>query len=466
VSVRAGQAAGLWLLIAVAARCVPQPQHALPTSAAQAQVAHVFEEKPPAAEEPTVRGPATSDTIVAPSVSAALDRVRTARGLPPRSPIRTRWVTRSELGLHVRSQLLADDAVRMATALDALLFGLNVVPVDFDFVRDSVELTRGSLAGLYDPHSKELLIATDLDRDQTEDAVEHEIVHALQDQHFGIDDRLLPAPDGSDRANALQSLAEGDATCATSGALCAPSATRAPGEARPEVARLGLDPIDASAVLRRALMAPYADGVALVRWLLARGGWPLVNSVWTRPPETTEQVLHPDKLLAGEPAESVPVPFVPDPCFRAPPYRDVLGEQSLRVLLAEWLPGPEAASRAAGWAGDRLAVYQQARRFAVAWHVRYDTLAAAARGFGALRAGAELESHGVPGQQRRAPPNGESGASACCQERAQRGPLALVRDGRDIAVTIGPFVRNAEQSQSDGNCSAALAWARAVAGQK
>jgi hypothetical protein len=165
----------------------------------------------------------------------------------------------------------------------------------------------------------------------------------------------------------------------------------------------------------------------------------------------------------------VPVPAAPDARFGAPAYRDVMGEQALRVLLAEWLPGPEAASRAAGWGGDRLAFYQQGQRFAVAWHIRYDTPATAARGFRALCAAgsdAELGSSGAPEQRRRAPRSPISEASVCCQERVQRGPLALVRDGRDIAVTIGPFVRNAGQSKSDGNCSAALTWARAVSGQK
>ncbi|MBN1612801.1 MAG: hypothetical protein JW940_39630 [Polyangiaceae bacterium] len=464
---RAGQtAAGFWLLIAVAARCLPQP---LPRSPSRAQVGHAFEKKPSGAEAPAAHRPATSIRTVSPSIRAALDRVRTLRGLEPRAAVEARWVTRSELRLHVRTRLLADNAVRMAAALEALLFGLDVVPVDFELVPSMVALTSDSLAGLYDPHSKKLLIATDLDREQTEGAVEHELVHALQDQHFGIDDRLVPAPDGSDRASALESLAEGDATCAASGVLCTPTATPLPAEALPEAVRSGLDGTGVPAVLRRFLMAPYADGVALVRWLLERGGWALVNAVWARPPETSEQVLHPEKLLAREPAESVPVPAAPHSRFGAPAYSDVLGEQALRVLLAEWLPGPEAANRAAGWGGDRLALYQQARHFAVAWHIRYDNVAAAARGLGVLcgaRFSGEVESNGAPRQQHPARPDPQSEASACCRERAQRGPLAWVRNGCDIAVAIGPFVRNAGQSRSDGTCSAALAWAQAVAAQK
>jgi hypothetical protein len=469
VSARAGPAAGLWFLIAVVSRCAPQPQQTLSTSPARAEPAGAFDEAPAlAAEKPGVRAAEPGGRSAAsPTVRAALDRVRAARGLEPRWPIATHWVTRSELGLHVRTQLLADDAGRMAEALEALLFGLNVVSVDFDLASELVELTTQSLAGLYDPHSKELLVATDLDRAQTEGAVEHELVHALQDQHFGINDRLLPVPDGSDRASALQSLAEGDATCATSSAACAP--ITAPPPARPQGAQPVLEGTGAPPVLHRALMAPYADGVALVRWLLERGGWARVDAVWARPPETSEQVLHPEKLMAREPAECVPVPVAPDPRFGTAAYRDVMGEQALRVLLAEWLPESEAASRAAGWGGDRLAVYQQGQRVAVAWHIRYDTPAAAARGFWALRAAGsrgELENGAVPEQQRRAPRSSMAGAGFVCQERARRGPLALVRDGRDIAVTIGPFVRNAGQSRSDGNCGAALTWARAVSGRE
>ena len=122
MSFRAGPAAGLWLLIAVVSRCVPQPQQNVSTSPARTQAAGAIDEAPSSsAEEPAVGVPAIGDRTVSPSVRAALDRVRTARGIELRSPIETRWVTRSELGLHVRTQLLADDAVRMAGAFEALL---------------------------------------------------------------------------------------------------------------------------------------------------------------------------------------------------------------------------------------------------------------------------------------------------------------------------------------------------------
>ena len=45
---------------------------------------------------------------------------------------------------------------------------------------------------------------------------------------------------------------------------------------------------------------PYEAGVAFVEAVLAQGGWEAVNEVYSRPPTTTEQILHPDKYLAGE----------------------------------------------------------------------------------------------------------------------------------------------------------------------
>lgn len=459
MSSRAGCTKSVALLIAAVPCCVSQPEQVTAVTAVPAPITTRGVEH----RRQDARGAAP---VRSPIVSAALGQVHAVRGLAPRAAIDTRWVTRSELVDHLRGLLRTEAAMRMAAAHEALLFGLNVVSDDFDLGSELVEFLSHHLAGLYDPQAKRLYVATDLGVCQTDSAVEHELVHALQDQHFAIDDRLLPAADASDRIGALQSLAEGDATCVTRHPACAPGSTW--GSDLPELAQPEQGH-DLPSVLRRSAMAPYVDGVELVRWLLSRGGWELVNAVWRHPPETTEQLLHPDKLLAREPAEFVPVPVPPpDPGLTALVQRDVVGEQSLRVLLAEWLSPAEAANRAAGWGGDRLAVYHSGQRFAVAWHIRYDTVAGATQGFLALRGvGSRVDfEERVPDQSHRSVEPWSSTTDSCCWERRRRGPVALVRDARDIAVTVGPFVRNTRPSQSEGNCKTALGWAQMVAGQK
>jgi hypothetical protein len=106
-------------------------------------------------------------------------------------------------------------------------------------------------------------------------------------------------------------------------------------------------------VLQRSLTAPYADGLVLVQALRRRGGWPAVDAVWRALPDTTEQLLHLDELDAREPAKPVSAP--PNARLGSgfhPALDEVMGEQSLRILLEEWTRRAEAASAAAGWGGD------------------------------------------------------------------------------------------------------------------
>ena len=53
-------------------------------------------------------------------------------------------------------------------------------------------------------------------------------------------------------------------------------------------------------VLVRSLQLPYADGTATVVRLVRTKGWSAVDALYERLPESTEQMLHIDKLLARE----------------------------------------------------------------------------------------------------------------------------------------------------------------------
>jgi hypothetical protein len=177
-------------------------------------------------------------------------------------------------------------------------------------------------------------------------------------------------------------------------------------------------------------------------------------------------VLHPEKLLAREPPESVPIPGPPPRGPTKLTYHDVLGEQSLRLLFEEWMPRNKAVDAAAGWAGDRLAAYVDGGRWAAAWHIRYDDEPAAARALEAFARGV-LRTEAVAAVTSRvavgpADAAREARSGRLCRERALRGPFAAARRGRDIAVAVGPFRRSSAGASSDGQCPQALAWTAAM----
>lgn len=230
---------------------------------------------------------------------------------------------------------------------------------------------------------------------------------------------------------------------------------------------MSMEAANVPSILKRSVVSPYVDGLLFVNWARRRGGWAGVDSIWREPPTTTEQLLHPEKLTAREKAEPLPLPSPRSGGPTEVMYRDVLGEQSVRILLEEWMPRRAAVEGASDWAGDRIAVFRSAERFALAWHLRFDTEAAAVRGLeafarGVLRPKDARAGQWVEAEKAKAAVRGNK----ACSERATMGPFAVARAGRDVALVAGPFERAAAGAKSAGSCTDALVWAAAVAKQR
>jgi hypothetical protein len=114
----------------------------------------------------------------------------------------------------------------------------------------------------------------------------------------------------------------------------------------------------------------YMKGAATVLDAYGAGGWAAVDLLRKNPPESTEQTLHPAKLL-GERDRPVAItlPDLPAPWTKLG-GPDTLGELILRVYFRLWGEGDPAAL-AAGWDGDRWAVWGSGERtvglLAFAW---------------------------------------------------------------------------------------------------
>ncbi len=64
--------------------------------------------------------------------------------------------------------------------------------------------------------------------------------------------------------------------------------------------------------LERSFSFPYDQGADFALYLWQKGGWEELNKAYDNPPSTTEQVLHPEKYLAGEEAEDLKLPDLSD----------------------------------------------------------------------------------------------------------------------------------------------------------
>lgn len=277
-----------------------------------------------------------------------------------------------------------------------LIYGaLGLLDSDEDLRSMFAGVLGEQVIGYYDPKTGRLVIRDDVmdgltgalgpgQIDEARLVLVHELVHALQDQRLGLGESYEKKRT-ADADNAFRAVVEGDATLAMLA-----HALRQQGiplsAASAGIQQMG-DYIDlhtlvrgekldeAPAILRVTLVAPYLRGLQFVAAVQGRGGWPAVNNAHRRPPTTTEQILHPERFLAREPAEEIDVTDSKEVLAAGfePAERDTLGELELGVYFGQGRPSGTDEQAAAGWAGDRLAVYVRGDEAAVVWWTTWDT---------------------------------------------------------------------------------------------
>ena len=193
------------------------------------------------------------------------------------------------------------EARRRADEQVLKLLGLIDPSVDLRDVSASV-FSEG-VAGYYDPRTKRMRTvrgAATGTRVLTEMVLAHELTHALEDQRYGLG--IADQGGSDDAALARLALVEGSAS-----ELMYAYADRhfTPEETLGGV--LGSAFADTGSLpgfLQAQLVFPYTGGQAFVAALRERAGgrWTLVDlAERTRPPVSTEQVMHPGKWVAFEP---------------------------------------------------------------------------------------------------------------------------------------------------------------------
>ena len=208
--------------------------------------------------------------------------------------------------------------------------------------------------------------------------VSHELTHALQDQHFGLDPPPAAA-DNQDARLAHVALVEGDATLVGFelgvGGLVADLEDFV-AFARKHAPDMGER---VPAFMQERFKFPYLDGSSFVLFLKQQGGWKAVNRAHQNPPRSSEEILHPEKYENG--TDPPRLPDLSDLAVKGydPVFEDTLGEFGIRILLSG-ANRKLAADRAAGWGGDRAAVFERRKGggLLLVWVTEWDTPADAA----------------------------------------------------------------------------------------
>jgi hypothetical protein len=96
-----------------------------------------------------------------------------------------------------------------------------------------------------------------------------------------------------------------------------------------------------------------------VEALYARGGFDAVNQAWESPPESTEQILHPERYFAGDSPQIVSLAPLTDTLGAGWEMidQDLMGELFIREYLDQQLQDRLVDIASTGWGGDQYAVY-------------------------------------------------------------------------------------------------------------
>ena len=283
------------------------------------------------------------------------------RELSAVGPIERRFITQDEArqlyleDLEEESEQIAIDE-RLYTRLGIIESGVDLKELQASVIADIV-------LGMYDSEENLIYVVSDEEDFGLTDELTaaHEYVHALQQLHFdyrSIREDIESMGGNSDKMAALRGLIEGDATLSDfiyewrvfdddhKEAL----------EAEREADTSDMSAYwNAPAFIRQNIVYPYVDGPQFAYSLyIQTQDFTAVNAAFERLPESTEQIIHPEKYAASEPPLPIHMPDLAGALGSGwtEVERDVMGELFIRSLLSDRLEQETYTAAAAGWGGD------------------------------------------------------------------------------------------------------------------
>jgi hypothetical protein len=284
-------------------------------------------------------------------------RVERIRGLRFRRPLKVSFLSPERAQRIFRSRMRSEysDARRRVDEEVLKLLGLIEPSVDLQGVLAAV--ADEEVLGFYDDRTKQLVVIrkpTDSEG-LLEIVLAHELVHALEDQHF---DFRGEAGFTDDESSAASALIEGTAT-----ALMTDYATRylKPADLLGVLESVSGTETKLPKFIERSLLFPYIEGEKFVTTFREGGNWRAIDKVYElRQPSSTEQILHPEKYAIDERPSKVRVDDVSRRLGDGWARLDTtgVGEFDLRLLFRQ-VGRLKGAASAAGWGGGRLELWRR-----------------------------------------------------------------------------------------------------------
>jgi hypothetical protein len=326
----------------------------------------------PAAPVPTLVPNANDRSLL----QQIADQVSLLRGLQARSEVPIRFIDQAALQQYFADKFNREYLPSERESDQKLMAILGLVKPNESVVQILLDVLQEQVTGAYSQDDKVMYLVTDggqLGPDEKA-TFAHEFTHALQDQYFDLTTLAPKHPTNDDRSLAIQALTEGDA-------LLLQRLWAQAKMSQDEINRLGQGAPDsklfsAPLFLREQLLFPYSDGFNFIRKIYQTSGYAGVDEVFRNPPESTQQILHPEKYRSRQKPIEVRLPDLAQGTL-GPGWRtinsNVFGELDLRLTLTQLTNPTRGVRGATGWAGDRWMLLEKDGRQALIIKSVWDT---------------------------------------------------------------------------------------------
>ncbi len=317
--------------------------------------------------------PPVGDLPLREQVTAIADAVEELRELDFREPVEPRFLSPEEISSRVRELFLEEYTAAIGDQEGRILTALGAVPAGTDLRSLRADLLGSQVAGFYDPQTGELVVRQAGEELTVNDRVvlAHELDHALTDQALD-----LPVPDdlraGREDADlAATAVVEGDATLLMQRYAASLSLEDQLGSLDPasilDAVQAEADLAELPPYLQAELRFPYEAGLSFACHRYLEGGWDAVDADYRDPPDSSLEILFPDRAPAAPVPVNVPGLLL-EPWERTRTRQ--LGAAQLLWLLeapgGDPAKGLEDAMAAVGeWTGGALELWRRGSDSAV-----------------------------------------------------------------------------------------------------
>jgi hypothetical protein len=342
-----------------------------------------------------------SSCLAAGDLEPHLRSVEQIRGRKFVTEVKNVTIDRSELPKRLEEQM-KKEMPYSPEDWGIILRSLQLVDGDTkDILPKLINLYESQVLAFYDPKTHVYYSIKQLPKFDTDLPVDpkmleatvvvHELMHAMQDQHWNIGEKTEALKKNTDASMAYHALLEGEASFVMMADMVGKMGVKIDDIVKNDAmfssmaaaaASQAMTSGDAPKYFVESLAFPYLKGLEFVIAAYKRGGWKELDRIHANPPRSTREILHPEDYFNRVKLVNFDSKWQQD-------LPGLISVESLGEFHWTYLLGKDAAR---GWTGDRVAIAKNGAVIAETMWESPERAKAFADAYGAFLKGRGLEA--------------------------------------------------------------------------